>query len=75
MPKNRHTKNKHAKNNIQKGGSTGTSPSDLFGNIEALMESGFNLIVNSVELIGEVVELPSDVGTAYEEPAAQLLKS
>jgi hypothetical protein len=75
MPKNRHTKNKHAKNKKQKGGSTGTSSSDLFGNIEALMESGINLIVDSVELIVEVVELPGDVGAAYEEPAAQLLKS
>ena len=67
---------KNTKNSIkQKGGSTGTSPGDLFGDIEALMESGIKLIVNSVELIADLVELPADIRVAYEEPAAQLLQS
>lgn len=69
MPKNRSRKCG------QKGGSTGVNSADLFGDIEALMESGFNLIVNSVELLVEVIELPGDMGVAYEEPAAQLLNS
>jgi hypothetical protein len=62
-------------NNIQSGGSTGVKPDQLLPDMEALMKSGINLILNSVELIAELVELPMDMDVAYKEPAAQLLKS
>jgi len=62
-------------NKKQKGGSTGTTPADLFGDVEALIKSNIKLIIDSVELIGELVELPGDIGVAYDEPAAQLLQS
>ena len=62
-------------NNIQSGGSTGVKPDQLLPDMEALMKNGINLILNSVELIAELVELPMDMGVAYKEPAAQLLKS
>jgi len=50
-------------------------PDQLLPDMEALLKSGVNLIVNSIELIGDLVELPMDMDVAYEEPAAQLLKS
>ena len=62
-------------NNKQSGGSTGVKPDQLLPDMEALMKNGVNLILNSLELIGDLVELPGDMDVAYEEPAAQLLKS
>lgn len=62
-------------NNKQSGGSTGVKPDQLLPDMEALMKNGVNLILNSLELIGDLVELPMDMDVAYEEPAAQLLKS
>lgn len=47
----------------------------LVADIEALAKSIGDTIINTVELIVDVVELPGDVGKAYNEPAAQLLKS
>lgn len=61
----------------QKGGSTGTSGSfnTLESNIEAVVKSTVDTIINTVELIVDVTELPGDLGRAYTEPKAQDLAS
>lgn len=67
---------KRKNNHKQKGGRTGTSGSfsTLEGNIEALVKSTVNTIVNTVELIVDVTEIPGDLSLDYHEPKAQNLK-
>lgn len=64
------------KSTKQKGAGTGTSGNfnTLVDDIFAFVESTVDTIVNTTELIVDVFELPGDIGKAYDEPAAQLLK-
>ncbi len=62
------------KSKKQYGGKTGTSGSvdvlvdDLFAFVRSIVDT----MIDTTELIVDVVELPGDIGKAYEEPAAKL---
>jgi len=62
---------------FQKGAGTGTSGSvtTLFDDMFALSKSIVDTVVNTTELIVNVVELPYDIGVAYTEPVGKLLLS
>ncbi len=70
------TKQKQKKSKKMKGGRTGTSGNVdvLVDDIIAMAESAIKTIINTTELIVDLVELPGDIGKAYNEPAAQLLQ-
>lgn len=61
----------------QKGGSTGTEGnlSTFVDDIGALVTSTIDTIINTTELIVDVVELPVDIGKAYETPKGQNLSA
>ena len=76
MTKNKKYTPKMNKKNMKGGAKPGTS-----GSVDVLVEDIFSIakstvetIINTTKLIVDIVELPGDIGKAYDEPAAQLLK-
>ncbi len=58
------------------GGKTGTSGNVgvLVDDLLAFATSIIDTIIDTTELIVDVVELPYDIGKAYEDPAGKLLE-